>query len=504
MRELSILEASQLSSRKMNAILAVLIVMICAALANVLYANWTNDRQRASIELGNISAAISQDILRNIELFDLSIQGVIDGIGNPAVMSAPKDLRQLVLFGRAATVPFLGQMLLIGPTGDLLATSRTANVPVRNYGDRDYFRIHQQRPDFGLFVSRPLTSRTDGAQMIAFSRRITRPDGSFGGVVAGTLLIDSLHQLFARMHLGDQGAITLFRNDGSVIMREPFNPEIIGTRNPPPILFDRASRSDEGEYESVSVVDGVHRIYHFARIGKLPLVVNVGFSAAEIHHEWWHRTLLICTVVAAASIMILLLNMRLGRELRRRTLAEATLTKLVDKDGLTGVANRRCFDRVLQTEWLRAQRQGFSLALLMIDADQFKAYNDRLGHAAGDDALRQIAHCIDGQSRRAGDLAARYGGEEFAMILPGLSRHDASRMGETVRQAVARLGIAHPASQSGQFTVSIGCASRMPADGGSVEDLITAADQALYRSKLAGRNLVTADDPAPVRLKLVS
>jgi len=117
--------------------------------------------------------------------------------------------------------------------------------------------------------------------------------------------------------------------------------------------------------------------------------------------------------------------------------ANATLLELSETDGLTGVANRRRFDAVLQAELQRGARSGTPTALLMIDADHFKAYNDTLGHQAGDDCLRHLAQTISAPVRQPSDLVARYGGEEFAIILPGTSAVAAGMIAERLRQAIA-------------------------------------------------------------------
>ena len=163
--------------------------------------------------------------------------------------------------------------------------------------------------------------------------------------------------------------------------------------------------------------------------------------------------------------------------------ANATLLELSETDGLTGVANRRRFDAVLQAELQRGARSGTPTALLMIDADHFKAYNDMFGHQAGDQALVAIASCISASVRRAGDCGARYGGEEFAMLLPGMSTGDAEKFAERIRVQVEGLP-----SKGAAITVSIGVASVIPVGVLSVADFIGAADAALYEAKAMGRN----------------
>jgi diguanylate cyclase (GGDEF)-like protein len=169
--------------------------------------------------------------------------------------------------------------------------------------------------------------------------------------------------------------------------------------------------------------------------------------------------------------------------------ANTTLTRLAAEDPLTGVANRRVFDQRLDEEWRRAQRAQGSLAVLMIDVDEFKAFNDRNGHAAGDRCLVEVATALASNLRRAGDLLSRYGGEEFAAILPETTVAAASRIAEVLRCAVEALREPHGGSPvAPHVTVSIGAAAVYPAAGGDAAALVAAADAALYQAKAAGRN----------------
>ena len=164
------------------------------------------------------------------------------------------------------------------------------------------------------------------------------------------------------------------------------------------------------------------------------------------------------------------------------------LRQMVFIDGLTGVANRRCFDERFETEWRRAARGGLPLALLMLDVDHFKRFNDRYGHQAGDECLRQVASAIAGGLRRPGDLVARYGGEEFACILAETDLEGALAVGAGIEQAVRALNVAHVDSDvSDMVTVSVGAATAVPERDGHPAPLLALADAQLYRAKHSGR-----------------
>jgi diguanylate cyclase (GGDEF)-like protein len=175
---------------------------------------------------------------------------------------------------------------------------------------------------------------------------------------------------------------------------------------------------------------------------------------------------------------------------RTGQLAEANerLAQLSRQDALTGVANRRRLDEALDDEWRRARRLNVPLALLLLDVDLFKDYNDHLGHPAGDACLKAVAAAVAETHTRAGELVARYGGEEFAVLIAGASLEAAVASAENARRRVAELALPHPSSERGFVTVSVGVASAMPTDDASVRTLVEAADHALYRAKRAGRN----------------
>lgn len=172
-------------------------------------------------------------------------------------------------------------------------------------------------------------------------------------------------------------------------------------------------------------------------------------------------------------------------------LANAHLSKLSFADALTGLANRRRLDEVLDIEWRRASRLQTPLAVAIADIDAFKAYNDTLGHQAGDKCLIAVAEVIHEATSRAGDFAARYGGEEFIILIPGLDHAGITAFAEKLREACEARAIPHPASPVAPVvTISLGVASRAPAAYGSVAELVAEADAALYRAKNEGRNRV--------------
>jgi diguanylate cyclase (GGDEF)-like protein/PAS domain S-box-containing protein len=174
---------------------------------------------------------------------------------------------------------------------------------------------------------------------------------------------------------------------------------------------------------------------------------------------------------------------------------EQGLERLSLRDSLTGLDNRRAFESTLDEEWRRGLRTGASLAVVLLDIDYFKPFNDRYGHIAGDACLERVAAAISLGVNRAGDTAARYGGEEFVLVLQATDREGAVATAESIRRAVQDLEIPHEdGGPRGLVTLSAGVAAQVPAQEASAKDLVSRADEALYRAKHAGRNRVVAEE----------
>ena len=216
--------------------------------------------------------------------------------------------------------------------------------------------------------------------------------------------------------------------------------------------------------------------------------------------RWWFRSGFAALVVGT---LVLAYKTRINRLTRHQTELEQTvaartaeleesnrkLAALSTTDGLTGVSNRRGFDLALEAEWRRAARTGQTLALSMLDVDYFKKYNDHYGHLAGDAVLRTVADLITTHGRRTSDIVARYGGEEFALLAAATDATDAFGVAEEICAELVRRQLPHEQSPFGIMTISIGVAVMVPTEDTSPQDLVHAADQALYRAKEKGRNM---------------
>lgn len=427
------------------------------------------------------------DIARNVETLNLSLETVANNLRLPGLDRLSPEMRQLVLFDHPSSNRYPTSVFVVDETGQIRLDSRNLNPPNQNLSDREHFRVHRDSDSVGLFISRPLVSRINGRTLVAFSRRLSHPDGTFAGIVLSAMLQDYFETAFKDISLGADGSVTLVRTDGVVLMRWPYREDFIGSNIKRAGLFRHFPDASAGHFESHAVSDGTRRLFVYSQVDGLPLIVVVGQSLNDVFAPWWRQAFAIGGLVLALCAVTVVLAGFLNRELARRSAAERKLIILAATDGLTGLANRRHFNRTLTLEWRRAMRSRTPLALLMIDADDFKTYNDNQGHQAGDRLLRSIAASITANLKRPADLGARYGGDEFVALLPNTSLDDAAALAERVREDfVARCSTSN--TLEGGARLSIGVACLVPGSGERSRDLIAAADKALYRAKHLGRN----------------
>ena len=484
----------RLSAKLLIASSVATVIGFSAICASVMFDMRRGEEELARQMLENLAAGIDADIGRNIELYDLSLRAVASSLALPQIGNVSKEIRHLILFDRATTAKHFGAIQVFDATGRLTIDASSLDPRPENRGDEEYFQIHRNNPDEGLFISRPTMYR--GAYSIVLSRRLSDDDGGFAGVVVGSIRFGYFHDLFARLNLAPDDTVTVLRRDRTILMRKPFDPEVIGMNLATVRTWNPENLRATGSYAGQGPVDAIPRLY-VRRASTGPFYVVVGKPLDAILRLWQREAIRIGAIMLGLIAFVLGTTLFLAREIGRRAQAEEKLEELATTDSLTGLKNRRKFDAEMDTEWRRAARQNTPLALLMIDADHFKAYNDTYGHQAGDQVLVGIAICISDTVRRAGDCAARYGGEEFAVLLPGCAAADAVKVAETIRLKVEQWSDGPTVN-----TVSIGIASMVPVPAMDWSQLVEAADKALYAAKAGGRNLsVLAELP---KLSLVA
>ncbi|WP_213286919.1 diguanylate cyclase [Bradyrhizobium sp. sGM-13] len=456
------------------------VIGFSAICTSVMFDMRRGEEELARQTLENLASSIDSDISRNIELYDLSLRNVATNLVVPEIEKVSKEIRHLILFDHAATARHFGAIQVLDAQGKLIIDAASLDPVPEDRSDEEYFFVHRDRPDVGLYMSRPMLHRS--AYSIVLSRRIADADGGFLGVVVGSIRFSYFHDLFGRLTLDPTDTITVLRRDRTIIMRKPFDLDIVGKNLAERRNWNPANLQQGGSYVGVGPVDPTPRLYVRSANTSLFFVV-VGKPLASILSLWHREVIRIGAVMVALILFVLGTTLFLAREIGRRAEAEEKLEELATTDALTGLKNRRKFDSEIDLEWRRATRNQTPVAVLMIDADHFKSFNDTFGHQAGDQVLVGIAICISDSVGRAGDCPARYGGEEFAVLLPGLSAVEALTVAETIRVKVEQW-----AEYPSVTTVSIGVASMTPTAAIDWSYLIEAADKALYAAKANGRN----------------
>jgi diguanylate cyclase (GGDEF)-like protein len=466
--------------------------LLVAGVVGLALVQQRSDAWARSVRSGeNLRTLLAQDISNRFRAIDNVLNELATNIADERI---PVTSKPSLVIRAAAADGYIDSIYVLDPSGTIVIDGR---VPPRhgNLSDRGFFEIHQEIPNYGIYVSEPYEIRP-GVPVLTFSRRYNTPTGAFGGVVVINFHLDYIRDLFESVDLGTGGVVSLTQASGLVVVRYPpvdskMSMGLDLARTP---IFQRIRRERIGTFAARAAIDGVERLYAFTPVEGANMYLSVGLSVETVYAQWTSRALLIGGSTLAICVLLVALAYFLRNELRRRTAAEAELAALSVTDALTGLPNRRQFDRFLGREWRRAVRTGGCLSLLLIDADHFKAINDRFGHARGDEVLRSLGTLIEGAIRRPGDLAARYGGEEFAVVLPDTTIAGALVIAKTIQERLASaqegLGPKDPL-----VTVSIGATSLCPTGADSIDDFIASADEALYRAKSDGRNHVRSAAP---------
>jgi diguanylate cyclase (GGDEF)-like protein/PAS domain S-box-containing protein len=300
-------------------VLAVVFNLFCVALV---YDERGNAFDQARAAASNLVASVSRDISRNIEIIDLTIQKAIDRVNQPGFTELGSDLQRQLLFDQVATAQYFAAIAVIDENGRLRYHSRFMDQNIINVAKQQYFTVHRDRPDVGLYVSLPIKSPVGLGWGLVFSRRISHPDGRFAGIAYVGLGLDYFTDLFRRMDLGPNGSMSLMRADKRLLVREPFNEKHLGTDVSKAEIYRYYPQQRLGSFEaSSSPVDGVPRLYTFTQVGNFPMTISVGRSLQDVYAAWWSRALTIGGIVLVLTGAMIALALSLRREFRRRRVA---------------------------------------------------------------------------------------------------------------------------------------------------------------------------------------
>ncbi|EGP09413.1 hypothetical protein CSIRO_0951 [Bradyrhizobiaceae bacterium SG-6C] len=455
-------------------------------------------------------------------------------------------------------LPWIRSLNLVDSNGIIQCSTQSAFVGA-NVRNRDYFQRAMETHEF--VVSDYILARPSGTPTIVAAYPVSAIEGNSEALVIASIDLKWMSQLISNRNLRPGMSVLLVDGSGTILAAPESTIDLIGRPLKDTSLLEAVTFREinlDREYGSISFesADGEKKAVSFARVAgtRARMIVSIDQATmlrginGEIRTAyiqlalvglftllgaWFAGERLIMRPVrkmtemanrfgrgelsARASSATLpaefvplarafdTMASQLSEREREMTAANDRLTVIASHDLVSGLANRRGFQSRLEFEWMKALQSNAQLSVLMIDVDHFKLFNDTYGHPEGDACLKRIGQTLADLSNSCDGFAARYGGEEFCLLLPGGDSADAVRAGEQVRAAVEGLAIPHRTSPGRTVTVSIGTATVTPGDAQPEDDLIEAADAALYAAKRQGRNMVVAHGlirPAPSAVSL--
>ncbi|WP_313625500.1 sensor domain-containing diguanylate cyclase [Kosakonia sp.] len=467
-------------------------------------------RNELNTNISNLSHTLdtySEGIIRQSEMLIKNISDITEIYGmDPAQLVNIKK----ILADQNLLLTQLNNIIIYDDKGNKVIALQENFWGRSNSADRFFFIHHRDNNSKDIFIGPPVVSRTNGQWVITVSRRLEDNEGNFKGVAVLTLNIANFLQTYGKLDIGKQGAIALTSDAGIVLLRYPFDDKYMGKEiSDSPLFTDYLKRENSGIATSVSRFDKIERIYSFQKNKRYGLVTTVAVSIDEAMASWRRQSEILAAIIlfligcVSFSSYYLIQDVRnrirIGKELSaaKESLASenAELQVMATEDGLTGLANRRKFDEALVDEVAKCTSNKQQIALLLIDVDYFKKYNDNYGHIAGDGCLQAVAENLKKTISETSFLAARYGGEEFVVILPETDANSAGNIARKIGHNIKLANIPHQQSPLGVVSVSIGVAAGSAAAlKGREAMLIEFADEALYAAKSSGRDRVVTSN----------
>lgn len=481
------------------------VAVVCLAI--IALEGWRDWNERHEVLAGtsrvmvDLAQSLAQHAEDTFDLADATLVDVADRIvsvgASPDAVAGLED----ALAERIKSMKRFKSLLVFGEDGNLIGSSLPGHRNKINGSGLALFQHHRDTADRKWFFGPLIKDPIGNDWILTLSRRFDKLDGTFGGVVMISIPPRYFSNFYAQFDIGALGSISILRSNGIALSRYPYQEDVIGRDGSSSRLFQELlPHFAFGSYSYKASLDGVDRISGYRRNHVFPIVVVAAVGRDEVLANWNRTFVFRSFAIVALVCLIGFLGWSLAAQLRRRELAEAELAVLAATDGLTGLANRRTFDKSLDTAWRKSAHDGTAVSLLLIDIDHFKTFNDTYGHQAGDECLQSVARALAESVKRLGGLAARYGGEELAVLLPTTDSKEATTIAEFIRLQVEALAVRHEASAPlNILTISIGSATLTPATEpywATPEKLVALADRALYRAKLEGRNRTSVYEAA--------
>jgi diguanylate cyclase (GGDEF)-like protein len=430
--------------------------------------------QSARIVTVALAESLSHQIDTTLTTADSVVSSLVERVEAEGTNSESLQRLYGLMTSLAAALPAIHEMGLTDRDGNAIAKSLVLQPTGMNYSERDYFQFLSTHNTRAAFVGAPVRSKIDGSANITVSRRVNAPDGSFAGVVVASVSIDFFRKLFELVREKSGASISLISDGGHLIASSPGS---FGGSE-----LETLAASPVAALEYLSPDDDVYRVGSYNHLSRYSMTAMVSQDSATILNDWRSQLRVHAAIVACILVLVAALGYTVDRANR------ATQIRAL-RDGLTNLANRRCFDEAIEREFNHARRNGQPLSLAFMDIDLFKTFNDRYGHPAGDTCLRAISASVESSLRHPSDLAARYGGEEIVLLLPATDVDGAVQIVNDILATIRGSAIRHEDSPYGIVTLSAGVACCRPRERHtSTALLVEMADAALYAAKELGRN----------------
>ena len=457
---------------------------------------------QAQLASTNLARAVTERMEAAVSEADHILDSLVYELERTNLSPAELEPMQPLLVNHVARTEQLRGLFVYDARGAWVATSVPQWDAGWNNADRAYFIHHRDSPSASTLIGPPILSRSSGEWIVPVSRRLNGVNGEFAGVALATLSVPHLRSVLERFDVGE-GAI-LLTVAGRMVARNPSIDADIGKPLPPSDVTTILATHRSGTADARSPLDGVARLVSFEHARNYPLQVSVAAGKSQVLANWRVNSALQTVWVGFLCLLLQRAGSYTRRTMAQRLQAEAGLRDARDAlaraneqlaalariDELTRLPNRRYFDRRFARLFRQAQRDGNPLAVVMVDVDDFKKFNDRYGHVEGDECLRRVAAALRATVQRPEDFVARYGGEEMVLLLPHTDQLGATMVAEAARMAVAAMDIPHAAVVAGKVTISLGVAAIVPGQKDNEPALLKAADAALYEAKRKGRNQV--------------
>lgn len=477
--------------------MALLILLVSLAAALMLVHTHHEAKAAAMAHTQNLAKSIDLSVSGLIETVDVALQGAVKEVGKELKRGRieAEHVRR-ILHDSEKYIPSPVSFRLTDEAGDIVYGVGGSQLHV-NVADRQYFTSHRDGSSTGLYISGPIFSRVENRWAWIFSRRISKPDGTFAGVLYAVFPLQTIHDIFTRFRMEEGNVIALRTWDMTVIARHPVSSVAyypIGGNSVPSEYIDAiGSNPYEGSYVDGPVpIDHVRHVHSYSGNPKYGYRVNVGMTLEAAFDEW-HKLAMIASGLLIAFLLTLAWLSRsivLGWKRQEQYVGamvahEDELKQLAHFDAVTGLPNRARLSDLLFQAMKQTQGQGGSLAVAYLDIDRFKAVNDKYGHVAGDELLRLLAQRMSTAVRKT-DTLARIGGDEFAAVLVGLENPNDCHLAlacllEAVSQPIV-LG-----DSIIETSASIGV-TIFPSDSADADQLLRHANLAMYQAKEAGGN----------------